>query len=329
MAMPAITKTYTHVTNQRVTFVSIIDTMAQLLYNIFSAQLVTVGGFTCVGSSTGVTATGNLSGTNTWASAANTGVRGANTTSIQSWFVFRDGNGVDWLVAHQGAADGNVKLSYSVGQLWTLNGTNAAFQPTATDEVIVATNAFMLPANSASLDRIWSMQWSSDRKIWRCWVVRNNAMTAQLAGEVVAGSVVGAGNASPVVAGFASTNGNSATNTAGGVVGPQSTNLGGMTRFGVNTATVAGGGEGFLGSLGPNVLTDVAPALNGASPVTPVNIISTQTNYRGKVATRIDVWHCFEANALDQSADVFSSATYTSWGSCGTYPFDGSTKVLS
>ena len=330
-AMPAITKTYTHVTNQRITYVSIIDAASKLLFNIFSAQLVTAGGFTCVGSSTGVTATGAIDGVNRWASAANCGVRGANTTAIQSWLIFRCGNGWDWLVTFQGSADNNVKLSVSPGQLWTINGTNAAFQPTAADEIPVASNAFNFADSNASLDRLWNVSWSSDKKIWRTWVLRNSGMTSFLAGEEITSTVTAISG--PTVIGVASTAngfGGVGHNGTGGCTGGGAINNGAATRFATTNVVLSGSSEAFAGSSGPAVFGIEKPELHAASPVLPVGVCNiTTASFKGKVGNRIDVWAGFTNAITDQSGDVYAGATYTGFGCVGVFPFDGSSKVIA
>lgn len=328
MSMPAITKTWTHVTNQRIAFVSVLLTVAALLYGVFSAQLIGVGAFTCVGSSTGVTGTGNLSGTNTWASAANCAVRGASAVAIQSWIVIRDGNGWDWLICYQGAADNNIKVSVSRGQLWTLNGTNPAFQPTATDECPIATNAFDYALVTASADRVWNLSYSSDKKIWRTWVYRSSAMLSFLAGEQV-NSLANIYSNDPVVFGFASTNTGSGHHAAGGALGTAATNNQASSRTAATNFVAGGSGEGFYGSHSPTVFTIEKPDTHGASPVVPVGIAGTTTvNFRGKWGNRIDVWASYQ-NVNDQNADTYASATYTGMGCTGVYPWDGSAKAIA
>lgn len=327
MAMPAIIKTWSYLVNQRITFVSINATVGALLYGIFSAGLITAGAFTCVGSSTGVTGTGNLSGSNTWTSATVPVVRGASTSAVQSWIVVRDGNGWDWMICYQGAADNNIKVSVSPGQLWTLNGTNVAFQPTATDEVPVATNALDFASATATLDRVWHLQYSSDKKIWRAWVYRNSVMLSFLAGEEVNSAVVSF-PFTPAVIGIVSTNSSSGQHAIGGVLGTTGTNGNATTRINATALTLGGSGEGFLASHNAVTFGIEQTNLQSASPVVPVGVCGITAGVRGKVGNRIDVWASYQ-NLAEQSSDMYESSTYTGMGSVGVYPWNGSVKSIA
>lgn len=333
ISMPPLTKTYTHVLNNRLPYLTSIltDITSKLLYNVFSVQLIANGGFTCIGSSTGVTGNGNINhagGSNTWTSAAVPVVQGATTTSLQSWIIFKDGNGVEWLVAYQGATTDCVKISMSPGGNWTLNGTNNAFQPTATDEVVVATNTFSLVNSTTSIDRIWNLSYSTDKKIWRLWVLRNNLCQAMVAGETFA-TIMTVGSV-PAAIGWASTNSNGNQSGTGGVVGSQGTNLGWAARSGASNIAGGGGGEGFAGSLSSAAFAVERPELQAGSPIVPVSIISSTASFRGKVGNRFDVWALYDNSGVtDTTPVVLGNNLYTCYGGHGMFPFDGSLKVIS
>lgn len=324
MPMPALVKSWLYSVNNRISYVSVNQVVGGLLYTAFSAGLITAGGFTCVGSSSGVTATGNLSGSNAWTSAAVPVVRGAGTGNLQSWIVIRDGNGWDWLITYQGAADNNIKMSVSPGQLWVLNGTNVAFQPTATDEIIVATNTLDYASATASLDRISHTQWSTDKKIWRSWVCRNSLTVSMLAGELVTSTVNG--TFSPPVVGVATTA--ASQGSSGGVLGAGGVNTGGFTRINSILVTCGGSGESFLGQVSAAAFAVEQPELQATSLVVTVGFASATASARGKVGDRIDAWASYQ-NTADQTTDVYDSSMYTGFGGMGVFPWNGTAKVVA
>ena len=328
MPMPALVKSWQFDVNNRVTFASVNQVVGELLYGIFSEALITGGAFTCIGSSTGVTATGNLSGTNVWTSGTVPVVRGGTPANLQSWIVFRDGNGWDWMVCYQGGTDNIIKMSVSPGQLWTLNGTDAAFQPTATDECIVATNTFDFAAATASLDRVWHVAWSTDKKIWRAWVYRNSVMLSFLAGEEVV-SAVTSFTFAPAVVGCVSNNGQNGQAGPGGVVGANTGNGGFRTQIdGTNVLTCCGMGLSFSANAASTALSVVAPELQSASLIAPVGVANITTSYRGKLGDRIDVYAAYN-NVTNQSSDSYDTQTWYGFGCVGVYPWDGSAKVIA
>jgi hypothetical protein len=327
MAMPPIVKTWAYDVNNRITYASVNQVMSEALFGIFSTALITAGAFTCVGSSTGVAANGNLSGSNVWASAANCTVRGTSPITLQSWIVIRDGNGWDWLICYQGAGDNNMKISVSKGQLWTLAGVDVARQPTATDECIVATNVFDFIDPTASLDRIWHTAWSSDKKIWRNWIFRNNVMASMIAGEEIVGAVTSA-PFTPAVIGWASTTA-TIPSTTGGVVGLGTTNSGGATQIsGINAVGCGGGGESFSGGMAATTFGQTTTDLQSAALIVPVNVSSVTVGIKGLLGRRIDVWASVNNNQ-DQDTDMYETSTYTGMGAQGVFPWNGTAKVIA
>jgi hypothetical protein len=156
--LPTLTKTYTHSANNRVVYASLTQTAQDVLF-AWKAELK-LRGFTVKGSSDSSAAA--MDGLDRWATAANI-VRGANTTSAQSWIVLEHAGmaGTEILLAYQGATDDVAKVSFSQGGIWTIAGT-ATFQPTAADECIVHASSDSLIVATTSLDRLWTSAVATD-----------------------------------------------------------------------------------------------------------------------------------------------------------------------
>ena len=103
-------------------------------YMRLAADFLLANGYTCAGSSDGVTAA--MDGVNRWTTIALASVRGTNTTTPQSWMVVTDANGCDLLLAHCGSADSHGRFGCSLGGLYVAAAT-ATHTPTATDELLL------------------------------------------------------------------------------------------------------------------------------------------------------------------------------------------------
>ena len=98
--------------------------------------------------------------------------RATGTTTAQSWGLYENSDGVQLLISHTGSADGVIRIAYSPGGNYALQGT-ATYPPTASDEVIIS-NGNSIVASTASLDRAMTI-WCHD-KDWRCAVWRNGSL---------------------------------------------------------------------------------------------------------------------------------------------------------
>lgn len=169
-----LSKQWVVLPNQRLTpFVSLNDTAAWWAFTNFSA-LVSNGWtvkYTCDGT------TGPSSGadhTNRLASRSNFTTQGAAAGNAQSFFVVTNTEGVDLVVCYQGATNDVLRISYSIGGLFTPAGTSNQ-QPTATDETVVSSGNSIVNA-TASLDRVMTVWTSADTKQWSMALCRNNAI---------------------------------------------------------------------------------------------------------------------------------------------------------
>lgn len=164
--------------NQRVgaPFVSLIATMGGVITG-HTNQMIAKG-FTCAGSSNGVT--GAMNTVNLCTAPAGFAVRGATAGTSQSWIVLNHANGSQTCFAYQGASDDIARVSFSPGGLFIAAGTPTQ-QPTATDE-LVASSAISVIDATASLDRVFTTWVDSTHNHWRLAVFRQGALVGRLLG---------------------------------------------------------------------------------------------------------------------------------------------------
>lgn len=323
MALPTLTKTWSFSNNNRISFVSLNDTMARFLFGIKNFLVATMGytvKYTCNGTTGPSSPADN---TDRWTSFSNCTTRGANSTSAQSFAVLTDGNGVDILLAYQGAGGDDVcKLAFSQGALYTPAAT-ATNQPTATDEVAVlgAGNPSVINA-TASLDRVWSIQATTDKKMFRVFMYRSSVMTYQFGVELVSKdpSVLASFNWTPPVVGWATP---TSTPTGNGTAfGGTTANQAALARITGNTVTLFGTGE----SRGWDLVGVAQPELQAYTPIVNIGNASTTANYGGRLCDRIDMWGCPVGGQLGQG-DTFGSLQFAYLGSY-IVPWDGTTTPV-
>lgn len=163
--------------NVRNAFVSLTDMAGWWIYENH-AFLITKN-WTVKFTSDGVTADGNDNLPNKTAAS----IRGANTTTPQSFTVLTNPDGVDLLITYQGATDDVIKIAFSPGGLYALAGT-PTHQPTASDEVIWCQGNSVVNA-TASADRVMTIWASDDGKNWCNALWRVNTLQSVLGLERV------------------------------------------------------------------------------------------------------------------------------------------------
>lgn len=169
MSDPVVQKTWTITANNQIVFVSLVVTQGTYLKGI--ADFLLANGYTCKGSSDGVAAA--MDGVNRWTTVAAASVRGANTTTANSWMCLTDGNGADLVLSYVGATDDIARFSFSGSGVYVAAGT-ATFTPTATDEVII--NNITTIGSTASADRFWFGWVDSEAKLCRFVIMRSAVM---------------------------------------------------------------------------------------------------------------------------------------------------------
>ena len=325
--MPAAQLAWSFLPNQRISFVSLNDTMARFLFGLKNWLVATIGytvKYTCDGT-TGPSSSSDH--TDRWASFANCTTRGANAASAQSFCVLTDGNGADFLLAYQGASDDVALVAMSSGALFVPAGT-ANQQPTATDIFTILQTTSIVSA-TASADRVWHAMATTDRTIFRVFIFRAGALLYSFGLEKVQSAVL-AIPWSPPVAIWATNNIDPTTPSGNGhPLGPSVIDNGVGVRISGTNIFTPGGGEVYNnGSAGSHAFSStLLPPLQGMAYPVPVCIGSFQANLSGKVGSRYDCWYMY-TNTLVQG-DVFGDLKNISFG-CAVYPWDGvTTPVLS
>lgn len=314
MTLPAVTKTWVISPNNRITFVSLNDTMARYLFGI--KAFLKTNGYTVIGSSTGAAA--GMDAVDRWVTFANVVTRGAAAGNAQSWIVLRDGNGADILLTYQGATDNIARISFSPGQLFVAAGTPTQ-QPTATDEQVVTSASDLINANT-NTDRIWNGWVSSDAKYCRFNIARAGAWVGKAWGiENFTHALVAPAAIANVVWGFAMPAG-------------QNTIPNGF-QIGVARATVSAVAFNCLVFFGaelaqnnPVINQTIKPELQSQWLIFPLSIASSTAGARGKLGNLIDQW-AGRSDAVDGSyygqLQFLAIQGYWGVGASGLWPWDG------
>lgn len=351
MTLPTPVKTWSFSLNNRITFVSLNATMAALLFGVKNFLVATMGytvKYTCDGT------TGPTSGsdhTDRWASAANCTTQGASAAAAQSFCVLTDGNGVDILLAYQGASADIAVMAMSFKALFVPAGT-ANQQPTATDIAYILGNASLING-TASADRIWHAQASSDKTMFRVMIYRSNVCQNIFGVEQVVSSL----NSNHVFSGTCVAFDQNGADVAFGppVIGntaiwPPDSAGGPFGRPGQNTLTsvaqasnraaaeidgalipVGGGGIAFNVASNANAENTAGfsvqlPELQNFINMTPLSWSAITANFQGRVGDRIDSWMGWGASFVQ--GDTVGSKAFVFMG-YQLWPWDGATVPVT
>lgn len=271
--------------NQRIVFTSLNQTLSAYV-SIIATQGIAKG-YTRLGSSNGTTAA--FDGVSRWSATA--AVRGANTTTAQSWDIITAANGAQTLFAYTGTNDDVCTIACSPGGLYVLAGT-PTFKPTATDECISTVAASVIGA-TASGDRIANVWIDTAHNGWRAAVFRANVLAGPLITVELFDPLFVVAPASfpvPVWAGCLTP----ASFTGPSIFGQYSqSQAGGQARALISatpvTVNLGASGKVLGGSFGAEA--GLAQELNGSSfVIRSIGLSSITATARGDVGNRFD-WH--------------------------------------
>lgn len=279
MSLPTVVKTWTITSNNRIPFISLLDTMQRYLFGV--KAFLKSHGYTVKGSASA--GTGAMDGVDRWTLSTDVTPRGAAAGNSQAWVVLTDANGCDLLLAFQGATDDVARISYSAGGIFVAAGTPQN-QPTATDEAVISTGLTLING-TASQDRMWFGWVDSTSKLCRFMIARNGLCTGVLWGlELVGSSTVTGGVVvwSPVVWGFGFVSGSNSGGTVG-VARVLASSVG-------TTCVMVWGWETVANQAA--VWGNVKIELQGARSyhALPLYVGSTTTGARGKFGALFDQW---------------------------------------
>ena len=334
--LPTVIQTWSFSTNNRISYVSLNDTMARFLFGLKNFLVATMGytvKYTCDGT------TGPTSGsdhTDRWASFANCTTRGTAAGNAQSFAVLTDGQGADILLAYQGNADSRCKVAWSNGAHYTPAGT-ANQQPTATDETPILSNAQDVIGTATSGDRIWHAMARGDKQGFRVFIYSAGALVYWFSIESVQSAVLVSFAWSPPVVGFASTNATPAVSSGASFAGnghvlswgSAAVGNGAWIRISGQNLPVNGGGEvfaSFLTSGGwSNPFSTYNPELQAGAIIVGLNLASQTASLQGHVGDRMDMWFPY-TNTYNQG-DMYGNFQFCFLGTA-LHPWNGQPVVL-
>jgi len=323
MSLPTVAKNWIISPCNRITFVSLNDTMAAYLFG--AKAFLKTNHWAIKGSCDGTT--GAMDAVDRWASKANATTRGAAAANAQSWVVFTDANGCDILFTYQGASDDIARISFSPGGLFVAAGTPNQ-QPTATDEQVICSATSLINA-TASADRLWTGWATDDHKMFRFAIARGGVWVGLVFGVEAVSSTVVTATFSPAVWGFCCTPANLNTNS---FIGTFSANArGGLARTVVSSVPFSCQVLFGLELYNASVLTwgNVKTELQGAVgyPIFPVGIGTTTAGSQGKLGNLIDWWL---ARTTATDGDTYGALQFIVVGTSGgvIFPWDGVTTPV-
>jgi hypothetical protein len=279
--------------NQRITFVSLIDTMQNYLYGIKTHHLA--HGTTTLWSASGGTGPTNAADhTDRWSSAATVTPRATIAAASQGWWIGTRPDGAQIKLCFQGASDDIAKISFSPGALFALAGTTNN-EPTATDEQVISSGQTLI-GSTASADRVWHGWCDSTGNNYRYVIFRSNQIVGVMWGmETFTNLTVSPCVISPAIRGFFIAGNNSAASNYISTAFSTSTNnsTGSVIRTVISSvgfnAQCAWGAEELGGSV--TALDGVNCEVNGNAPlIRTIGISSLTAGTRGKVGNCIDYW---------------------------------------
>lgn len=315
MALPAVAKTWNISPCNRITYVSLNDTMSKFLFGIVT-YLISKG-WVVKGSCNGTT--GAMDGVNRWVTAANATTRSTTTTTANSWIVLTDAFGYDILISYVGASDDIARISVSYTGDFVAAGTPNQTPTSTTNEQVIVSGTSLI--NSAtSQDRLWTCWASSDAKSFRVAIARAGVWTGCFWGveEVTLNSfhpsvtfmsnslgwVFGTALAFLSIANFTSYS----LNSRGGYVRAIVSSV--LRLCACAFTTECSGGNGVNATPGTN--HDYAHELQGGVdyPFKRVGIFSTTAGARGKVGNVIDWWMGRPNSTGSVDGDIYGSLQF-------------------
>lgn len=325
MTLPTLVKTWTHLVNQRITYVSLNDATSKSLYGVKNHLVATMGmtvKYTCDGT-TGPTSSSDH--TDRLASAANFSTQGAAAGNAQSFAVLTMANGVDVLIANQGASADQCKIAFSQTGVYLPAGT-ANQQPTASDEAIIMTGTTLV-GTTTSQDRVWHAQASTDKKSFRFWVYRQNVLVGSFGLEECTSTNTVLTWTQPVVGWNSNAAAIGSLASAGGMAmapnGSTGTQNSMIARLGATNVAVGGGAEMYFNNTDP--FSVAAPEMHAAAPIVTACFAASQTSNQGKLGNRIDAWVAF-AHGFAQG-DVMGTNQFAFLGT-GLWPWNGAAAPI-
>jgi len=339
MALPTKAKTWVISPNNRITFVSLIDTMQRYLHGV--KTFLKANGYTVKGSASA--GTGAMDAVDRWTLTTDVTPRATVAAASQAWIVLVDANGANILLTYQGASDDVARISYSSGGLFIAAGTPNQ-QPTATDEMVLYSATSLILA-TASADRLWFGWVSSDSKMCRFAIARSGTFVGATWGVELITSAVTAGGVAftPPVWGhhFIPANisiqpGSTLALTAarnvnanGGLARPIVASVGQTTS--VNCSVEGGVNASNASATLSDQAGGISCVLQGDFLIQPLGLVATTAAACGKLGNLIDWWVAGQSSVAGDTLGTLAFiivGTATSRASNTMWPWDGVTAPV-
>ena len=331
MALPAKAKTWVALLNQRKTGWATIQTAYRDMVYLIKEQIKLCPGCTVAGSSNQTT--GAMDATDRITSGA-AWLRGASTTTAQSWIVFTFANmgGAQLCLAYSATQDGLSRLSYSPGGLFVAAGT-ATYTPTATDEIVLQAHngAPLGDGNTGGADRIWNVQYADDGTALLIYTARSGAWLRLIVFQLCTSTVAGGTAAfSPAVWGAVFSTGALSQWYGAAALGLNNLGAARVQGDGGSPTNVAlfGGVEATGGDAVPTIHNSVAELQGGGYLICPLSLFSQTAGARGKVGNVVDLWLGLVSASDGDTYPNDTSRQFVAYGDL-VLPNDGSTPVLT
>lgn len=297
--------------NQVITYSSLNQTLSAYISGI-TTQAVSRG-MTRIGSCNGTT--GAFDGVSRWSASA--AVRGATTTTAQSWDLIQHANGAQTLIGYTGATDDICRISGSPSGVFVLAGT-PTFLPTATDEVVGWSGTTVIGTGSAN--RVYNVQIDLAHTGWRAFIFTAGIMAGPaLHGELFDPAFIDPATATCAVPVWWGGVVGSTAGSAPALMGSYSVNAnGGVTRMLVSgvAKTVQMGASGKSTSGGFANENNTPQALNGGLiPFRSIGLHSITATANGDVGRRYD---CLLSNEFKACGELDAGMNWVNLNNAST-----------
>lgn len=319
---PQLTKNWNIAPNLRRPYTSMADQVGWCFYENKTKMLA--AGWTVKWSSNGTDGpTGPGNTIDRWSSIANIATRGTASATAQSWIVLQNTDGLQVLLAYQGATADVARITYSPGGLFVPQGYSAPqfnYQPTATDETYCLTGGSLVEP-STSQDRVMTIWTTTDSTQWSFVISRSDVIVNAIGVEKVISYCgvnvfdrpyvgyrhlqfvfwspnmggLGAYGVTPVSTPYNALYNYGTASWRGNIARVFTNSVSRTNRVGGGWMEVASFADGFTRSMGDVFFNDVYPALQGSrgAPCYPLIWSGEKVaNLDGILGQAIDWWLC-------------------------------------
>lgn len=314
MTAPVLQRTWTITPNQRIPILSYPTLVTQGgRYLRLIADAALANGYTCKGSSNGVTAA--MDAVNRWTTDGAASVQGANTTTAQSWLVLTDGNGANICLAFVGATGDIQRISWSPSGAFVAAAT-ATHTPTAADELVIFTGTSLI-TNSLVNDRVVHVWTDSEAKMLRTCCFAAGIITNGTWGVELVNANRNTLTFSPAAWGFAFTSTNMPLSSSQFFGAYAANAIGGQARINGTTVSIFTGMEVFNAATFTQFGGPTKPELQKGvgSAMFPILIGTATANRQGPIGNLYDWWSGRNSSNQNAGDVVFPGGEWIQIGS--------------